>query len=102
MACPTGAGFGACLAIVFFGGGVKANNGNTLGEDYTVSFSFKGDETPTEPDVEPANPTFLDRVKAFFTDLLAKLKQFDLNVQLFLIKIMSFLGIVPMLGGFEM
>ena len=45
---------------------------------------------------------FLDRVKAFFTDLLAKLKQFDLNVQLFLIKIMSFLGIVPMLGGFEM
>ena len=53
------------------GGGVKANNGNTLGEDYTVSFSFKGDETPTEPDVEPANPTFLDRVKAFFTDLFA-------------------------------
>ena len=125
---------GGAMTLII-GADVKANNGNTLGDDYAVSFSFKAAEEAVEPDVEPANPTILDRVKLFVTnildkigyyfksivgcsdncaidswlknisntlsDLFAKLKQFDLNVQLFLIQILIFLGLVPMLGGFE-
>ncbi len=77
------------------GADLKANNGNTLGKDVEYAFTVK-DEAD-----QPSAPTFLQRVQTFFADLLAKLKQFDLNVQLFLSKILVFLGLVPMLGGFD-
>ena len=54
---------GALTLVI--GAGVKANNGNTLGEDVKTAFTFKAAEAP----VEPANPTFLDRVKAFLAGL---------------------------------
>ena len=55
------------------GKGIKANNGNTLGEDVKVAFAFKA---AVEPEIEPSNPTILDRIMQFFTDLSDKFRSF--------------------------
>ena len=59
---------GGAFTLVI-GADVKANNGNTLGEDMKIAFTFKAAE-------EPAKPTFFERVKQFFVNLFAKIEAF--------------------------
>ena len=47
---------------------MQANNGNTLGEDVTIAFTVKAEE--------PAPQTLLERIKAFFLDLIARIKAY--------------------------
>ena len=61
------------------GADVKANNGNTLGKEARYSFTFEAPETD-EPVVEPAQPTFFERVKLFFVNLFEKIGAFLANI----------------------
>lgn len=65
---------GGELTLVI-GADVKANNGNTLGKEARYSFTFEAPETD-EPVVEPAQPTFFERVKLFFVNLFEKIAAF--------------------------
>ena len=69
---------GGELTLVI-GADVKANNGNTLGKEARYSFTFEAPET-VEPVVEPAQPTFLERVKLFFVNLFEKIGAFLANI----------------------
>lgn len=69
---------GGELTLVI-GADVKANNGNTLGKEARYSFTFEAPETD-EPVVEPAQPTFFERVKLFFVNLFEKIAAFLANI----------------------
>lgn len=69
---------GGELTLVI-GADVKANNGNTLGKEARYSFTFEASET-VEPVVEPAQPTFFERVKLFFANLFEKIAAFFANI----------------------
>ncbi len=57
------------------GADVKANNGNTLGEEKTISFTVKAQEE--EPEEEPTGfQAFINAVVAFFTNIINYIRDF--------------------------
>ena len=72
------------------GADIRANNGNTLGEDIEIPFTAEAEKE------EPQPMTFLARIKLFFTNLLAKINAFFVPILSRILSLLSKLKIIPL------